>query len=332
MAVTLKEVAIRSGFSIRTVSRTLNGLGNVSEQTRQKVHAAAEELGYRPSLLARALVTRHSRTLGLVIPHLTNPFFTELAQGVFDTAHQQGYNVLMNHCRWNIEPEMESWQALGDRAVEGLITDLQYGHEANLLQYSKVLKPIVVFQKDIVYPGISTVKADIAQGARQAVEYLIGRGHRQIALLVVDVQPHEAVERLTAYHAVMAEHNLEETIQYLAPGWIEPDIPSGRQAALRLLEEHPKVTAIFCYNDLLAIGALQACKQLGRAVPEDVAVIGFDDIPFASLVQPSLSTVHMDKYGLGSQAVLRLLEMLENPGQMFEPRILQSELLLRESA
>ena len=107
MAATLKAVASKSGFSIRTVSRALNGLEDVSSETRQKVMAVAEELGYRPSLLARALVTRHSRTLGLVIPHLTNPFFAEMAQGVFDTAHQHGYNVLMNHCRWNIEPELE---------------------------------------------------------------------------------------------------------------------------------------------------------------------------------------------------------------------------------
>ena len=331
MAATLKAVASKSGFSIRTVSRALNGLEDVSSETRQKVMAVAEELGYRPSLLARALVTRHSRTLGLVIPHLTNPFFAEMAQGVFDTAHQHGYNVLMNHCRWNIEPELESWQALGDRAVEGLITDLQYGHEPNIINYSKILHPIVVFQKDILHPGISTVKCDLEQGARQAVEYLICQGHRQIALLVVQVENLEAVERLTGYRRVMAEHGMAEIIQYLASGWIEPDIDSGRQAALRLLEEHPQITAIFCYNDLLAIGALQACKLCGRVVPRDIAVIGFDDIPFASLVQPSLTTVRMDKYGLGCQAVLRLLEMLGKPGQIFEPYTLKTELIVRES-
>ena len=332
MAATLKEVALRSGFSIRTVSRALNGLEDVSVETRQKVLVVAEELGYRPSLLARALVTRHSRTIGLVIPHLTNPFFAELAQGVFDTAHQHGYNVLMNHCRWQVEPDLESWQALGDHAVEGLITDLQYGHEPKLIHYSKFLQPIVVFQKNIIHPGISTVNCDIEEGARQAVEYLVKQGHRQIALLVVEVASLEAVERLTAYRKVMAENGLAEKIEYLTAGWIEPDIANGRQATLRLLEHNPQVSAIFCYNDLLAIGALQACKYCGRAVPGDVAIIGFDDIPFAAMVQPSLSTIRMDKYGLGRQAVLRLLEMLANPGQVFEPCTLKTELVVRESA
>lgn len=332
--MTLKEVAEKAGVSIRTVSRVINGREDVAAETRQKVSAAAQELRYRPSLLARALVTRRSRTLGLVIPHLTNPYFAELAQGVFDAAHRCGYHVLMNNCNWSSEPELEreSWQTLGDRAVEGLITDLLYGHEPQIIEYAQSFQPIVVLMKTIRHPGISTVGVDLGQGARAALEYLVRKGRRKIAMLVLKVPHIDAMERVTAYRKVMAENGLEEIIQYLQPGWALPDTPGGREAALQLLKRRPDVTAVFGYNDLIAIGALQACRQLGRRVPEDVAVIGHDDIPLAEIVQPGLTTVRLDKYQLGAQAVLRLLEMLDNPGVHFEPRMLPTYLALRESA
>ncbi|MBE0697636.1 MAG: LacI family DNA-binding transcriptional regulator, partial [Anaerolineaceae bacterium] len=133
MAVTMKDVARQAGVSIRTVSRAINGLDDVSIETRQKILAVARELGFRPSQLARALVTRRSQTLGLVIPHITNPYFAEVAHGVFNTAKESGYSVLLNNCSYFPEPDLNSWYTLADRAVEGLITDLLYGHESDIL-------------------------------------------------------------------------------------------------------------------------------------------------------------------------------------------------------
>ncbi len=332
MPATMKEVALRAGVSIRTVSRAINGLGDISVETRQKVLAVAEQTGYRPSMLARALVTHRSRTLGLVIPHLTNPYFAEVAQGVFDTARQSGYRVLMNHCNWHTEPELESWQALADHSVDGMITDLLYGHEPQIIQYARTHKPVVVLMKQIALPGISTVGVDIEKAAQMAVEYLVKKGHRQIAMLSVRLPNPEHEERTTAYRRVMADCGLPEIIQLLDPGWKEPDVQNGYRAGLQLFAHHPRVTAVFAYNDLLAIGALQACKETGRGVPDDCAVVGFDDIPFASLISPALTTVRVDKYALGSFAVLRLLEMLNRPEQVFESKMMEAELVVRESA
>lgn len=332
MAATMKDVALRAGVSIRTVSRAINGLDDISAETRQKILLVAKDLGYRPSMLARALVTRRSRTLGLALPHLTNPYFAEVAQGVYDSARENGYTVLMNHLSYKTDPEIKSWLALSDHAVEGIITDIYYGHEPALVQFAQSFKPIVVLFKEITLPGICTVKADLNRAVKQTLKYLINKGHRKIALLVVPIENNQSMERFRAYQQVMAEYGLPEIIQFLHRDWQEPDIPSGYKAALHLFTEHPDVTAVFAYNDLLALGVLGACKASGRKCPEDCAVIGCDDIPDAAIVTPTLTTVRMNKYELGRQALLRLLEMLENPQKVFEPKVLDADLVIRESA
>jgi LacI family transcriptional regulator len=254
MAVTIKDVARQAGVSVRTVSRAVNNMNDVSSGTRERILTVARKLGYRPSLLARALVTHRSRTIGLVLPHITNPYFSDVAQGFFNAARENGFSVLFNNCSWATLPDLEGLYNLADYAVEGMITDVLYGHEADILAFSKFLSPIVVLNHPLTSAGVSSVLADIPDGAVQAMTYLIGKGHRHIGMVAPTVDHPERVDRATVYQKVMLENGQEPCIQYIDPVYLEPDIEAGYQTSLRLLENFPEVSAIFCYNDLIALG------------------------------------------------------------------------------
>jgi DNA-binding LacI/PurR family transcriptional regulator len=163
------------------------------------------------------------------------------------------------------------------------------------------------------------------------IHYLLAKGHRRIGMIVPEVDCQEKVERFIAYRRIMHEAGLEQRVQMITHGK-NPDIDSGHEAALQLLGAHPDLTAIYCYNDLIAVGSIQACRELGRRVPDDCAVSGFDDIPFASIIEPALTTIHYDKFEIGRRAVLRLLEMIEQPECVFEPIQLEAKLIVRNSA
>jgi LacI family transcriptional regulator len=174
------------------------------------------------------------------------------------------------------------------------------------------------------------VLTDNYGGAKQAVEHLYGRGHRHIAMLSgLETSPTRG-RRVQGFLDTMATYNLPVTEEAVLGGL--PTLESGYEAAMRLLRQNPQVTAIFAYNDLLALGAIKACKELGRRVPDDCAIIGFDDVQLASLVSPALTTIRLDKYDIGRQAMGRLLEMLDTPDTRFPAIELGTELVIRESA
>jgi LacI family transcriptional regulator len=333
MAVTMKDVALRAGVSIRTVSRAINNLDDVSPQTREKILGVAGDLGFRPSQLARALVTHRSRSLGVSIPQLSNPFFAEFANGVYTTAREHGYCVILNNLGARIDKnELESWNILCDHGIDGMITSFHYGREQVILDFARIFKPILILMTEIKAPGISSINAGLQAGAEKAVEYLIGQGHRRIALLAFQYEDLRKIERSAGYLKVMAENNLPPLLHLLPSGPREDYITLGYSAGLQLIEKHPEVSAVFAYNDMLAIGMIQAIKKVGRRVPQDCAVIGCDDISFASIITPPLTTLRLDQFELGRRSVMRLLEMIEEPERVFDPISLEVELVLRESA
>ena len=328
----MRDVAEKAGVSIKTVSRVVNDQGEISEATRQRVLAAIAELGYRPSRVARALVTQSSCTVGLVVADISNPFFPEVARGVLDTAQANDYNVFLCNTGGDLKQELNTLHSLADLGVDGVIIHPTYKSQANLKSFVEHYRPLVVVNFPFEHAGVSQIIVDNERGARLAVEYLIEQGHTNIGLLSGVPNPSsERVRRIQGYRQALMAHDLP-----VEEAWIVPvrtaTVAGGYETSRQLLAQYPEVSAIFAYNDLLAIGALKACRNLGRRVPQDCAIIGFDDIQLAGLVTPTLTSVRVDKYNLGQQAMTRLLAMLENPTAEFPPVRLEVALTIRESA
>ena len=327
--ITIHDVASYAGVSYQTVSRVINQSERVKAETREKVEAAIKELQYRPSRLAQSLVTQKTQTIGLVVADITNPFFFEVARGVQDTALVRGYNVFVCNTDDNPQGEQDILTLLASQEVDGVILSTASSTDEELLAFAENYKPLVVINRDIDHPKASLVNVDIYKGARLAVEHLIGRGHTQIAMLSHEGHLPEHVRRVLGYRETLEAHGITPNNEWLilAP----PNLEGGYEATQELLKKHPKITAIFTYNDLMAIGALRGCHDMGLRVPEDCAIMGFDDIKFSAMTQPSLSSISFDKYAVGQTAMMRLLEMFEEPDATFAPIPLDVELVIRES-
>lgn len=330
MPVTMRDVAQKAGVSIKTVSRVVNDQGEISEETRARILAVINELGYRPNMIARGLVTQRTNTIGVVIADITNPYFAAVVRGVQDAARRQGYQVMLCNTDEKQEEELRSLHSLAGQGADGIILFPGFYTGNNLTRFAEHFRPIVVINHVFGHPSVSTVMTKNYEGARMAVEYLIGKGHREIGMLAgLEVSP-ERGRRVRGFCDALAAHGLPIREQRILPGL--PTQESGYQNTLRLLAEAPQITALFAYNDLIALGAMKACRQLGRHVPEECAVVGFDDTVFASLAMPALTTVRLDQYEIGSQAMNRLQAMLEAPDASFAPIELDVELVVRESA
>lgn len=329
--VTIEDVARVAGVSRQTVSRAINNKNEISPETRKRVMDAVEKLGYRPSRVAQGLVTQRTYTVGLVVGDITNPFFPEVARGAQDTAWAKGYNVFLCNTDGDPRQECSTLHSLADHAVDGIIVYPSYDSQENLTNFAAHYQPLVVVNYVFEHPGVSQVMINNRRGAKLAVEHLISKGHTAIGMLSGVQSPAPSrVRRIQGFRETLLEHNLPVVEAWIVPS-LEPTFECGYEAAKQLLTKHPQVTAIFAYNDLLALGAMRACHELGRHIPGDCAIIGFDDIQWAATATPALSSVRIDKYELGRQAMTRLLEMLEAPAATFPPIWLDVELIARES-
>jgi len=327
--LTIEDVAALAGVSRQTVSRVINDRDKVAEATRQRVLSAVEDLEYRPSKVARALVTHHTETVGLVVGDIANPFFPEVARGVVDTAQARGYNVFLCNSDGDVELEARILHSLADHAVDGVIIYPGFGGGDNLRAFAEHA-PLVAINCFFDYPGASRVMIHTRCGARLAVDYLVGKGHTAIGMLAGQAPSLSLMRRVRGYRDALMAHGLPVVTEWILPG--PPVVARGVESTRQLLTQYPQITAIFAYNDLLAVGAMQACQELSRRVPDDCAIVGFDDIPLAAMLAPPLTTVGVDKYELGQQAMSRLLDMLDSPGATFPPVYLDVELVIRESA
>jgi LacI family transcriptional regulator len=328
----MADVAREVGVSVMTVSRVVNKKGDVSEQTRQRVLNAIERLGYRPSAIARSLATRHTGTLGLVIPDVANPFFAEVARGVEHVAYAEGYNVFLCNTDEDPQRELDILESLEEKRVDGIVLCSSRLENEHLRAITESHGTVVLVNRRLQDDGGATaaVLVDDVAGGRMATEHLLRRGHRKIGFLSGPSGSRSGRGRVEGYRQALGKVGIP-----VNPGWIRPCAPvagAGREAARTLLDEHPEITALLCYNDLVAVGALKACDARGCAVPEDLAVVGFDDIPLAELVTPALTTCRIPRHELGVHAVRLLLAEVEGGIDENKEIILHPSLVVRASA
>ena len=330
MSVTMRDVARKAGVSIKTVSRVVNNQGEISEATHQRVLAVIDELGYRPNRIAQALVTQRTHTIGLVIPDITNPFFSEMTRSVHGFARAKDYNVFL--CSSDEDPQeaLQALHSLAAQGVDGIILFAYRAGDDSLKAFADSYRPIVLINRFFEHPNVSLIMVDNYRGARLAVDYLIDQGHTAIGMLSGMYPSLNKIRRVKGFRDALVARGLSVVDDWILPGL--PILDHGYESARRVLTQHPQITAIFAYNDLLALGAIRACNELGRRVPADCAIIGFDDVCLAAMVSPALTTIHVDKHNLGQQAMTRLLAMLDEPEVTFPPIYLDVELVIRESA
>jgi DNA-binding LacI/PurR family transcriptional regulator len=310
---TLKDVAALAGVSPRTVSNVVNGYVHVAAATRAKVEAAIQELDYRPNILARNLASGRSGQIAVVIPYLDTPYFSELLQAIIPRARQRGFNVLIDQTDGDPAHEAELIRRRPRGfAYDGMIFSPLGLAQADLSQRDPDL-PLVVLGERSSDGEFDHVGIDDVAAARDAVDHLISLGHRRIA--AIGDQPYrtgEAAQRRTAGYRQAHDHAglpVDDSLVIVTPRFNRVD---GAEAMGHLLDREDPPTAVFAYSDLVALGAIRTILQRGLRVPEDVAVIGYDDIEDGRYSSPTVSTIAPDKAGIAAAAVDRLLERIDS--------------------
>jgi LacI family transcriptional regulator len=306
-AVTIEDVARRANVSRQTVSRVLNAKGELSPTTRARVQAAIAELGYRPNLLARGLITRTTHTIGLVVPDISQPFFPEIARGIQEHAHAAGYQMLLAYTAEQPMQEVESLHQLREQRVDGVIVANSRLDADTLRRALADLRPVVLTNRALQGYG-SVVWSGYESGARRLTEHLLARGHVRIGYLNSEPATTAGAHRFRGYVSALLEAGLGLDDRLLATAAPTPE--GGASATRRLLALPEPPTAIVAYNDIMAVGALHACQAAGRRVPRDVAVVGFGDAPLAAWLTPPLTSVQVPLYRIGREAADLLLGML----------------------
>lgn len=327
-AISISAVAEQAGVSIATVSRVINASKPVSTDTRERVEAAVAALGYRTNPFARGLMRGESRLLLVLVPDFANPFYSETIKGVESVVRRHGYNIVLGGAPDAHSPDQTSLDALYNRLVDGVISLANF-HDLQPLARELPKLPWVSCSEFIEDSGLPHASIDHGQAALDAVQYLINRGHRRIALLGADESYLWARQRHAGYEAALkrAGLTLDPQLVRIARG---TDYSLGMEAAGALLALESPPSAVFAVSDTLAIGAIKAFRRAGRRVPDDIAVVGFDNIPLSQMFEPALTTIAQPMFELGAAAAKLLLERLA--GGHPQSRTLQHALVVRESA
>ena len=327
---TIRQVADKAGVSVTTVSHVINNTRFVSDVLRERVQRAMTELNYRPNALARSLRLGQTHTLGLILPDSANPFFAEIGHAIEAAAFERGYSVIL--CNTENDPAKELLYAnvLENRQVDGMIFVAAGGNHEALSSIVRNGLPLVLVDRDLGGLGVDAVTTNNYQGGLLATRHLIELGHTIIGCITGPSDLTPSAERVTGYSDALKEADLKAKGTLFVRG--DFHVPSGLTAATHLLQQDPRPTALFVCNDLMAIGALHAAAQLGLRVPDDVAIVGFDDIELASYTIPPLTTVCQPKQEIGHTAIQLILDRMASPARSPRHEILRPQLMIRASS
>ncbi|MFE7083468.1 LacI family DNA-binding transcriptional regulator [Priestia megaterium] len=330
---TIKDIARVAGVSVTTVSRALNGYSDVNEKTRQKIAAVARELNYSPNTLARGLVMQKSKTIGLLVSGISREsvkdnFTFEVLCGVNERASTLGYDLILFNTNTMMQREKTYTQLCRERRVDGVIIQGIKKDDPYLKEVVESDIPCVLVDIPVHSSSVGYVTTDNALGAKKAVKHLVSLGHQHIGMINGHGDAFVSRERLRGFSQALHEYRIPFRPERVLDGEFQEK--KAEEEALKLLTEHKKVTAIFCASDLMALGALKACKELGLDVPKDISIVGYDNIFLASHSSPNLTTVGQEVYQIGYEAADLLIEMLEGKETNMK-RYLDTKLIIRES-
>lgn len=329
MPITLRELARAANVSVTTASRVLsNSRHVVSADTRERVLRLASEMGYRPNMMARGLRNDHSYTVGIMTHDITSPFAPIISHGIQDGLKEAGYFCVIASFDGDVNLQTKAIDDLISRGVDGIavVESWQYVAKSML---EKAHKPYVFCERAFATPITNSVVTDNVNGARLAIAHLTRAGHRRIGFINGEARSYYARDRLRGYKNALAEADIPFDPALVIRGdW---ELESGYQAARHLLNLTPRPTAIFAANDMMAVGAIYGIQESGLRVPHDVAVVGYDDRPIASIIRPHLTTVTLPCYQMGREAARLLLSQIEGEIDFAEELVLQGQLIVRDS-
>jgi LacI family transcriptional regulator len=330
MSVTIRDVARAAGVSTATAARALGGYGHASPAARRKVSESARQLGYRPNVVARALVSRATTTVGLVVGDIENPFFAAAARGLADVMDAHGYTVLLANADEDAGRERRAVDALRARQVDGMVVVPAPGASPeHLAELVTAGVPLVLLDRAVVGVAADSVLVRNAAGARAAVAHLASLGHRRIGVVSDSPEITSSAERIQGYRQALRAAGIAPEPGLVSIGG--PTRDDGEAAALRLLDRPDRPTAVFTANNFMTVGALRAARSLSLRIPEDVALVGFDDLDWTTLVQPPVTVVRQPVADLGRVAGERLLRRLEGDAGPPKRIRLDANLIVRGS-
>lgn len=325
MAVSIKDIAKAAGVSPSTVSRALSGHPRISQKTKERIHRLAKEMGYTPSLLARSLVMQDTATIGVVITFASDPFLARMVTSIEQVAQERGYSVLMSSSYLDPDRELEVVGAFHGRRTSGIIV-IGSRIGAKYLQLRDRFPLPIVLTNCRTYPY--SVSTDNPAGARQITEYLVQLGHRRIAYIANRRSRRSNLDRMTGYRQALEANDIPIDEDLIVEG--SGTLQGGSMATRVLLSCPRQPTAIFCFNDMSAIGVLGALQQARIRVPEEISVVGFDDVEFAAHSYPPLTTVRQPTGLMGQRLIHMLLQLVQGQKDI-APEVLPADLVIRES-
>lgn len=327
---TIADVARAAGVSTATVSRVVNGNTDVDPAMAARVRTAVEQLSYRPSRLARSLRTRRSAVLGLIISDIRNPFFTDMVRGVEDVAFANSYSLVLCNSDEDLIKERDYLKLVVAESMAGVVLAPASAQETDLSGLTGAGVPVVTVDRRAPDPTVDVVLIDNTGGARLAVEHLVDAGYRRIGFISGPTAISTGAERLAGYRAAVRSRKLgtgAELIRYA-----DFHETGGRAAMTRLLTADQHIDAVFVANNLMTLGALEAIAAAGLTIPDDIAVVGFDDMAWAPLLRPSLTTVAQPTYQLGAQTARLLLDRINGSTGPGREVVLAPSLRVRASS
>ncbi len=327
----LTDVARRAQVSIATVSRVINNSDKVVPETRALVNKAMAELGFKPNRVARRLRQRGGvrHLIGLIIPDIQNPFFAEMARGVEDVAYANKFALMLCNSDEDMKKEEFYLDVLQSESVDGIILPPISEGDAAVLKLVEAGLPVVTVDRSLAHRAMDKVEVDNRRGAFEAVDHLIRLGHRRIGLIAGRMNVSTSRERRQGYEDALAAHKLPVLTNYIRGGDFKQ--ASGKTMTEELLDLSTPPTALFVLNNLMTVGALEAIHQRKLKIPRDIAIIGFDDLPWAESLDPPLTVVRQPAYDVGQAAAELLLKRIEEPKRAETHLKLLPKLVLRSS-
>ena len=312
MAATMKDIARRTGLGLATISSYFNG-GNVREKNRIKIEEAIEELHYEVNEVARGLKTNATRTIGVVIPELNNTFCAEIITGMEDVLRSHGYATIVCDCRTDKKLEREAVEFLTRRRVDGIINMPVDEAGNHLKRFQKTGKPIVLIDRKIQGINCDSVLVDNKKAAEDAVRYFIERGHRNIGIIGGPEEVFTAQERMAGYYKALESAGIPVSESLIWHG--DYTIQGGVRGLEELVQNNPEMTAVFVTNYEMTMGAMIGVNELGIRIPEQLSMIGFDNLQFARACNPKLTIVAQPTDGIAREVAKVMLNHLENAGE-----------------